>query len=235
MKADTKAYIAEEGGKVLSNLVRMVMSRSRKAATAPESGEEIPVSVKPTPTIHNTQEATIPAEEQDIVATACIPCAMGHYGTCTGLLNEAMRFAKKEGIDSGEVIDRVNMCMDELNAMERVDLRAELIVDLSEWEKGLANKALTGSRSLRHGLERLSSTDDLERVAATTQTTRNEIGREWFKQRLSTMSKEEKAKMVEKAEATQATEEPEMSLEEAQKIAAEEAAKEVEKRWTEKK
>ena len=196
MKAGTKAYIAEEGGKVLSNLLKIALSRPKRADTATESQNKPPVSAKPTP---NTQEAVIPTEKQEDISTACVPCAMGHYGTCSGLLNEAMRFAKKEGIDSGEVIDRVNICMDELNAMERVDLRPELIVDLSSWEKELANKALTGSRSLRHSLESLGNVDDLERVAATTQTIRNEIGREWFKRRLSKMSKEEKAEAVEKS------------------------------------
>jgi len=195
MKAGTKAYIAEEGGKVLSNIVKLAMSRSRRGTTASEGEKETPVSEKPTPM---TQEAIISTEKGDI-STACIPCAMGHYGTCSGLLNEAMRFAKKEGIASGEVIDRINICMDELNAMERVDLRPELIVDLAAWEKELANKALTGSRSLRHGLESLGNVDDLERVAATTQTIRNELGREWFKHRLSSMSKEDKAETVEKA------------------------------------
>jgi len=149
------------------------------------------------------------------VATACIPCAMGHYGTCSGLLNEAMRFAKKEGIDSGEVIDRVNMCMDELNAMERVDLRPELIADLSRWEKELANKALTRSRSLRHGLENLGNVDDLERLAATTQTIRNEIGRDWFKRRLASMGVEDNKAMGERA----------------QPIRAKLGEKEVEKGW----
>jgi len=150
-------------------------------------------------------------KKPDDIATACVPCAMGHYGTCSGLLNEAMRFAKKDGVDSSEVIDRMNMCMDELNAMERVDLRPERIADLSKWEKELANKVLTDSRSIRHSLESLDNIADLERLAASTQTTRNDIGREWFKRRLS-------AKGISEAK-----------LEEMKAAAAQRAAEEVEK------
>jgi len=152
-------------------------------------------------------------EKTKTIATACIPCAIGHYGTCSGLLNEAMRFAKKEGIASGEVIDRMNMCLDDLNTMERVDLRPEKIADLPEWEKKLANKALNDSRSLRHGLESLGNVDDLEKLAARTQTTRNDIGREWFQQKLGskgiTKDKLEEMKM---AAAQQAAEEVEKEV-----------------------
>ena len=111
-------------------------------------------------------------------------CAIGHFGTCSGLLNEAMRFANKDGISSSEVIDRVNICLDELNALERVDLRPQLIINLPPWEKDLANKALVESRSTRHGLEKISTVEDLEKVTAETQEARQDIGRTWFKQKI---------------------------------------------------
>ena len=136
---------------------------------------------------------------KESIEAGCIPCAIGHVGTCSGVLNEAMRFAKKDGMNHHEVIDRVNMCLDELNAMERIDLRPELTVNLSPWEKELADKALVASRSIRHGLEGLSSVADLERMAAITQSTRQEVGRAWFKNRLANMSPEEKKKIAEKA------------------------------------
>jgi len=130
--------------------------------------------------------------------TGCIPCSIGHLGTCSGVLNEAMRFARADGIQSDEVITRVNMCLDELNAMERVDLRPEMVVGLSSWEKELANQALTESRKMRHGLEELSSVDQLEQVAASTQTTRQQIGKAWFKEKLARMTPEDKAEMQKK-------------------------------------
>jgi len=125
-------------------------------------------------------------------------CAIGHLGTCSGLLAESLRFGRKDGIDSGEVIDRANLCLDELNAMERVDLRPELIVGLPEWEKKLANQALDESRAVRHSLEGLSTVEELEKVAARVQTARQEIGRNWFKEKLTKMPKEEKSELVEK-------------------------------------
>jgi hypothetical protein len=146
------------------------------------------------------------------IATGCVPCAMGHFGTCSGILNESIRFAKgADGMASPEVIDRVNMCLDELNAMERVDLRPEMTVQLEGWQKELADKALAESRSIRHTLEGIHSYEDLEKVAARTQTSRKAIGREWFKNALPNMSPEDKEevkrRVLAKIEAMAAAEE----------------------------
>lgn len=127
-------------------------------------------------------------------------CSIGHLGTCVGVMNEAMRFAKKEGLESSEVIDRVNICLDELNALERVDLRPEMIAGLPNWEKDLANEALSVSRGTRHSLENLSSVGELESVAAMLQTARQGVGRGWFKQRLARMNPEEKKKLSQEVE-----------------------------------
>ena len=139
-------------------------------------------------------------------------CAMGHFGTCSGILNESIRFAKgADGMKSPEVIDRVNMCLDELNAMERVDLRPEMTVQLEGWQKELADKALSESRNIRHTLEGIHSYEDLEAVAARTQTSRKQIGREWFKNALPNMSPEDKEevkrRVLAKIEAMAAAEE----------------------------
>ena len=136
------------------------------------------------------------SEKAQAIATGCVPCSIGHVSTCSGLLNEAMRFAHSDGIESEEVISRCNMCFDELNALERVDLRPEVIDGLPDWEHALALEALTLSRTLRHELEGLSSVDALERIAARTQATRQKIGISWMKQRLSRMSPEHR-KIVE--------------------------------------
>src|SRR4030042_3846793 len=139
------------------------------------------------------------------IASVCIPCSVGHLSTCSGLLNEAMRFARKDGIASEEVINRVGMCMDELNSLERVDLRPEMTVGLPDWEKPLAEQALDLSRSLRHDLEGISTVSQLESIAAKTQTKRQEIGKAWFKERFSRMTPEQQqlveAKLREKAAA----------------------------------
>ena len=179
MKLEIVAIIFEQGGKFLSELLRNRPLKIEKPV------ERIPESPK--------------EEKASSVAAGCVPCAIGHLGTCSGLLNEATRFARQDGLGSGEVIDRVNMCLDELNAMERVDLRPEKIATLPSWEKELAEKALVESRQMRHNLEGLATVDSLEKVAASTQTVRQDIGKRYFKKRIAEMPREEKQKLAEKA------------------------------------
>lgn len=175
------AIIFNEGGKLVSELLRLRVP-SKKAT-------QYPVAVTP------------PAEPQEILAepteskvisikSGCVPCSIGHVGTCTGLLSEGMRFARSEGINSPEVIDRVTKCLQELNTMERVDLTEEKIVQLPPKEKEIAVKALQISRNIRHGLEGLTTANDLEALTAETQTASKEIAREWFNERLAKVPKE---------------------------------------------
>jgi hypothetical protein len=164
------------------------------------------------------------SEKAMAIATGCVPCSIGHLGTCSGLLNEAMRFARSDGIQSEEVISRCNMCLDELNALERVDLRPELMHGLPDWEKALAEKALNLSRSLRHDLEGVSTVDALEGITAKAQGTRQDIGSSWFRERLSRMTPEQRQIVEQKLK-------EKFSLDQAKKVAAAEAAKEVEARW----
>jgi len=212
--------------KVIESLPADIEELTETSTIAPETANEPPVlsnpmvdssidSKKPSetpkevPTVTATVSPPSNATKAKAIATGCVPCSIGHLATCSGLLNEAMRFAKKDGIASEEVLDRVNMCLDELNALERVDLRSELIVNLPGWQKELANKALTCSRDLRHKLEGLSGVDDLEQVVAIAQTKRNDIGREWYLHRLEMVT-------------------PDITIDEAKQMASEEAAKEVE-------
>lgn len=124
------------------------------------------------------------------VATGCVPCSLSHFGTCSGLLNEAIRFARKDGLESNEVLDRINKSLDELNTLERVDLDSEKIYALPPGEKEIAIKALNASRATRHALESLTTVDELEKVTADVQTIRKDIGRDWYRYRLSKIPKE---------------------------------------------
>ena len=197
MDKQTVAMIYQEGGKLLTEIIR-TRPREHPLPVAPAAIAEIEEEESP-PEVVEVATTIVEAEKASGIVAGCVPCAIGHLGTCSGLTNEAVRFAKTDGVQSGEVLDRVNMCLDELNAMERVDLRPEMIVTLPSWEKALANQALVASRSVRHALEGLNSADGLERAAANIQTTRTEIGRRWFKERLARMPKEEKAKLVERS------------------------------------
>lgn len=187
------ATLFQQGGQLLTEFIK---SRPPKRMKVEQKVEQA-ITVVEQPEV-TAPQAVIEGKASSVEA-GCVPCAIGHFGTCSGLLNEAMRFAKKDGMSSSEVIDRVNICLDELNAMERVDLRPEMIINLPDWEKELANKSLTESRATRHSLEGLTTVDDLEKVTANTQTARNKIGRGWFKERLARMPKEEKGELVKRA------------------------------------
>ncbi|MBA7672973.1 hypothetical protein ES703_81161 [subsurface metagenome] len=163
----------------------------------------------------NETSTTIPQLKQETVATACVPCALGHFSTSAGLLNEAVRF-KAEGIASNEVIDRIAKSLQEQNTLERVDLTPEKIRSAPDWERNLAEKALEQSRGLRHRLETIKTIEDLEQAAADTEGYYRSLNREWWKHRLAKLDK---------------VAEPKITLEEAKALAAKEAASEVERQW----
>jgi hypothetical protein len=194
MRYETLAVILREMGRFTSE---WMLTRTRKSIEVNypevEVGEEAEenatqdIAVKPSTSTENKATS---------IKTGCIPCSLGHLGSCSGVLNEAMRFARTDGIESGEVIDRVNICLDELNSLERVDLRPEMTSHLPSWEKDLADRVLQGSRATRHKLESLSSIGDLELLAGDTQSLRNEVGRDWFRHRLSNLTPEQKSKLT---------------------------------------
>jgi len=181
------AVFIQETGRILTDVIRF-QPRHRQA-------HENRALSKVTENIEENQPPPPEGEETEDIATGCIPCSLGHLGTCTGLLNEAMRFARADGVNSNEVIDRVNMCVDEISALERVDLRPEKTAGLPLWEKDLAKDTLAVSRSIRHSLEAITSVDQLETIAAQTQQTRQMIGREWYQHRLSSMTPEDKEQL----------------------------------------
>jgi len=133
---------------------------------------------KSTPTIRE------PAKATKTVATACVPCALGHFSTSSGLLNEVARF-KKDGITSDEILDRVAKVQAEQNALERVDLTPENIQALPPWEKELAEESLSQSRKLRHSLESFTSIEQLNQAAADTASFYKDLNRKWFKGRFA--------------------------------------------------
>ncbi|GAI49026.1 unnamed protein product, partial [marine sediment metagenome] len=124
--------------------IHSLASELRSAASlgAPETAEKPSPPRNPTPTI--TEPET---PKQEAVATACVPCAVGHFSTSAGLLKEAVRF-KGEGITSNEILDRIAMAIEEQNTLERVDLSPEQIQSAPPWERELAEEALLQSRRL---------------------------------------------------------------------------------------
>lgn len=141
------------------------------------------------------EEAPKVIHEQNDIATACIPCTLGHVSVSAGLLNEAVRF-KDDGITSNEILDRIAKILSEMNALERVDLTPEKILKSPKWVRDLAEEALRQSRQLRHKLEAITTIGELEEAAADTEAYYRTLNREYFKRRLANMSGEEKKKKI---------------------------------------
>lgn len=153
-------------------------------------------SVNPKPAIPEPAVVEPSTEEK---GTACIPCSNSHLLVCRGLLNEAVRFAR-EDISNPEVSTRIDKCLSEIVAMERVDLAPENIIKLAETERELADYIAKEARDIRHGLEWFQSAQDLENVVAKVAGLQHKTSREWLKQRLSKSSKEDKEKVKQAAQ-----------------------------------
>ena len=160
-----------------------------KARQVPSTTETPPSQEHPSaPPQTQAVSPSIP-QEPPAIATACVACAVGHFSTSSGLLKEAVRF-KDEGMSSNEIISRLAGTLEEQNALERVDLSPEKIRQLPAWEKQIAEEALRQSRQLRHRLETIRTTDELEQVAADTKTYYLDLSRDWYRGRFSNLGPE---------------------------------------------
>jgi hypothetical protein len=194
MKTEIIALALQEGGKIFSQLLLNYrqnrirnpdedLQRLDSEGLPLESSEELEALFSKeediTPISHDTSADALKKEATGIEA-GCIPCALGHVGTCSGLLEEAVRFARSDGMTNDITIDRMNKCLDELNTMERGDLTTEKIVVLDPWEKEIAEETLSTSRQTRHAIEGCRTLAQLEDITAKTTTIRSNIGRKWF-------------------------------------------------------
>lgn len=136
-----------------------------------------------------TVDTAVNTQEQERVAVACVPCALGHFSRSAGALNEAMRF-KSEGITSNEILDRIASVLEEQNTLERFDLTPEKLQRTPEWERGIAEEALQESRKLRHRLESITSIEELEQAAADTAGYYKKMNREWYRGRFRHLGSE---------------------------------------------
>ena len=134
-----------------------------------------------------TMPQTLPEENPSKdIATACVPCAIGHFAGTARLLNEAVRF-RDDGITSNQVLDDIAGAIGELNAMERVDLTPERLQKTPEWERTIADEALRESRKLRHRLEGIDSMEEVEKAAADTESYYKKLNRQWYRGRFSNL------------------------------------------------
>jgi len=141
----------------------------------------------------------ISAEEKAAaeIATACVPCAIGHFSTSSGILKEAVRF-KGEGITSNNILDRIAVSLEEQNALERDDLTPEKIEGLPGWERPIAEEALEQSRQLRHKLEKIETMEDLEQAAADTKRYYIKLTRQWYKGRFGRLGADKAEAIVQR-------------------------------------
>jgi len=156
---------------------------ARPPIEAPESKEAVS-GEKSMSTIQEPESL-----EQEDIATACVPCGVGHFAGAAKLLNEAVRF-RDDGITSNQVLDDIAGAIGELNAMERVDLTPEKLQSTSSWERPIADEALRESRKLRHRLEGISSMEEVEQAAADSERFYKKLFREWFKGRFAHLGPE---------------------------------------------
>lgn len=103
------------------------------------------------------------------VATACLPCTRSHLHTVAGLLKEALRFAREEGVNHPEVVNRLDAAAEELAVLERVDLAPENIRNSPEKEKQVINTVLPEIRRLRQEVvNNITDASKLEETATKT-------------------------------------------------------------------
>lgn len=161
---------------------------------APVAQNKAPLEQKTTPTTITPEPEA--ATQQEDIATACVPCGVGHFAGAAKLLNEAVRF-RDDGITSNQVLDDIAGAIGELNAMERVDLTPEKLQNTAGWERPIADEALRESRKLRHRLESISSMEEIEKAAADTESYYKKLYRQWFKQRFAHLGPEKAERIAE--------------------------------------
>lgn len=112
--------------------------------------------------------------------TACLPCCRDHLSVVSSALSEGMRFARDKGVRDPEALRRIRIALDELNAMERIDLAPDETARLQGAEKDLADWTLVHSRAIRHAITAISDPDTMEQAAAkASQTTEEFMSKLW--------------------------------------------------------
>ena len=193
MNTQIVSVVITEGSKFLAEIIRLNLPRR-----LPNNSSDKPVEAKLliTPPAEPRETASAP-DIKIKKGTACLPCTNSHLHTCSGLLNEAVRMSP-DGLNV-DSMERVDKCLGEIAAAERVDLSPENITNLSPNEKTIASTAAKEIRDIRHGLEGLKSKEELNDLAVRTTNLQKYVGKEWFKLRLAKMPQGEKAKIVDNA------------------------------------
>jgi len=124
------------------------------------------IEAAPAQSINQREEGYSGTSQLSAAGRACIPCGNDHFSTVSGLLAEAMRFARTSGLADPEVVKRISLAEDELNAFERVDAAPDKVAALPDEEREMITAMSQDSRKIRHRLSDLQSPDDLLQLAS---------------------------------------------------------------------
>ena len=120
----------------------------------------------PSPYAGTSQHDYSGTSQLSAAGKACLPCGNDHLSLAAGSLSEAIRFARQGGITHPEVITRITLATDDLNAFERIDGSPEKVTKLPANEKSLMDDMMAASRNIRHHITDIRNPGDLEQVAA---------------------------------------------------------------------
>jgi hypothetical protein len=186
----TKAYLVQEGSRLLKGVARAVVARSLRSSTTIAGAEpEVPQEAPPASSSPQPVAAGHPSALSDRRGTGCRPCTSDHFSTCAGALAEALRFARVDGIEDQQVQDRIALCVEELNIWERVDAAADKLPSLAAPEREFVHRWLPKGRDLRHQLNEIGTLEDLEAAAALARQLSREARTEMRQLRPPVMSK----------------------------------------------
>lgn len=153
----------EKMGKTVEDLARRVHAGE---LTREQAVEELQGKLAPTPLRQKRLEPCATCGIQKTRGTACLPCARDHFGTVSGAISEAVRFARESGVRHPEVTRRLRIALDELNILERIDLAPSEMAALVGSERETAEGALVASRGLRHAITDIKDVRAMEQAAA---------------------------------------------------------------------
>ena len=100
------------------------------------------------------------------IKNSCLGCARAHLIGVYGSLEEALRFARREGVYCKEVQDRLLFAEKEIVNLERFDWSPENIHNAPKEEKTILNRFLPWVRELRQQIVAVDKTEALEEAAA---------------------------------------------------------------------
>jgi len=182
--ADIKKKVFNEGIGFLSEIVKPKPKVKGELPTTDDLAQRLEEIYPRRPERQNKPPKIEKSMSTTQAGTACAICSLDHISTCAGILEEANRFARREGIDSPEVIRRISICRQQLNSLEREDANPQKLVQLPPVERKIMEGILPKTGKIRHRLNDIVSLETLEEVTAEAQNLSDEFQNEIFQLQL---------------------------------------------------